>query len=147
MNTGAYPEWRSIKTRATLLTLVIFVIGIWSMAFYSIRTLRLDMQALLGHQQYSAISILAREINHELIDRMSALETVANTVNAAMLENPPSLQALLEQRPVLQGLFSGGVLAYRIDGTVIADVPLSANRIGTNYLFDNSVAAALNEGS
>jgi len=27
-------QWRSLKTRVTLFTLVIFVIGIWALAFY-----------------------------------------------------------------------------------------------------------------
>ena len=67
---------RSLKTRVTLFTLAIFVASIWALAFYASRMLREDMERLLGEQQYSIVSVLAADINQELGDRLSALETV-----------------------------------------------------------------------
>ncbi len=42
----------SLKTRITLTTLLIFVLGIWSLVFYASRMLRVDMEKLLGEQQF-----------------------------------------------------------------------------------------------
>jgi hypothetical protein len=56
----------SLKTRITLITLAIFVIGIWSLAFYASRVLHGEMQNLLGDQQFSTVSILAAELNDDL---------------------------------------------------------------------------------
>jgi len=137
---------RSLKTRVTLFTLSIFVISIWALAFYASRMLREDMERLLGEQQYSIVSVLAANINQELGDRLSALEKVVERLTPAMLGDAATMQRFLEDRPVLQALFNGGVLAYRTDGAVIADSLPAAGRIGVNYLDVDSVAAALKEG-
>jgi PAS domain-containing protein len=62
------------------------------------------------------------------------------------MDAPPALQALLEQRPLLQSMFNGGIFVTNIGGTAIADVPLSNGRIGTNYMDRESVSVPLREG-
>lgn len=141
-----YLQWRSLKARVTLLTLFLFAISIWSLTFYTSRMLREDMQRMLGEQQFSDVSGIAREINDRLSDRRQALETIAKEITPAIFANAPALQALLEQRPLLQLLFNGGVFITGTDGTAIADVPLSAGRIGTNYIDRESVSVPLKEG-
>ncbi|MDR3368399.1 EAL domain-containing protein [Rhodoferax sp.] len=138
--------WHSLKTRVTLLTLVIFVFSIWSLVFYASQMLRADMQRMLGEQQFSDVSGMAREINDHLSDRKQALETIAKEVTPTILANKKTLQTLLEQRPLLQLLFNGGVFVTDADGTAIADVPLSAGRMGTNYMDRKSVSTPLKEG-
>ena len=139
-------QWGSLKTRVTLLSLAIFLAGIWSMSLYAIDTLRDDMQRVLGDQQFSIVSMLAEEIAHELDDRLKALETVAETITPALLRDAAALQATIEQRPVLAGMFNGGIVALGPDGVAIADVPRTTGRVGIDYLEFSTVAAALKEG-
>ena len=149
METETKPDrspWRSLKVRATVFTLVIFVLGIWAQSFYISRGLQTDMEQLLGEQQFSVVTSVARDVNDDLTDRLDALETVAKEMGADLLARPTALQANLEQRPLLQLLFNGGVLVTGADGTSIADVPLSAGRIGTNYMDRDNVAVTLKEG-
>jgi hypothetical protein len=68
MNWNFFP-WRSLKTRVALLTLVIFLVSVWSLAFYASRILREDMQQVLGAQQFSTTSFIAAEINQQLEER------------------------------------------------------------------------------
>ncbi len=133
-------------TRVTLFTLAIFLVGIWSLAFYASRMLREDMQRLLGEQQLSTVSFIAAEVNEQLDNRLRALEKVAASVSPAMLEDTAVLQTFLEQRPALQDLFNGGTFTTRLDGTATASLPLSAERFGVNYMDRDYVAATLNEG-
>ena len=139
-------QWRSLKTRATIFTLAIFLLGIWSLSFYVSRLLRDDMQRMLGEQQFATTSLIATQINAELSDRLAALEKVAKQIDAPLIGNRSALQAHMEQRLVLPILFNGGVLVTGPDGTAIADVPLSAGRIGTNYMDRDNVSTALREG-
>ncbi len=140
-------QWRSLQTRVTLTTLIIFVLGLWSLAFYATRMLRTDMERLLGEQQFSAASYIAADINQQLEERLEALGRLAATVTPALLADPAALQSLLEHRLGLPVRFNGGVAAMGPDGTVIADVPLSAGRIGVNYLdVDAASAVALKKG-
>jgi PAS domain-containing protein len=136
----------SLKSRVTLFTLAIFLASSWTLATYASRVLRDDMQRLLGEQQYSTVSFIAAEVNYELNDRLKMLARVAENVSPALLDNTAALQALLERQAVLQDQFSGGVIAYRLDGTAIAELPHSAKRIGINYMEVDAVASALKEG-
>ncbi len=139
-------QWRSLKTRVTLFTLAIFLIGIWSLAFYADRILRKNMEHVLGEQQFSTASFAAAVVNQNLNDRLGALERAAGRVTPAILANTAALQAFLEDRQTLQGLFNAGIVAMAPDSTVIADVPLSAGRLGANYKDRDYIVAALREG-
>jgi PAS domain S-box-containing protein len=136
-------QWRSLKTRMTLFMLTIFLIGIWSLTFYSSYTLKDDLEQALGEQQFSTVSIMAADINTALDDRLRALEKVATRITPAILRNKLSLQRFLEARPALEMMFNAGVNVTRLDGVVIADVPISMGRIGINYSDRSHVAGAL----
>lgn len=114
-------QWRSLKSRVSFFTLVIFVAGIWSLALYASKILRDDIEKLLGDQQFSMVSYIAGEINDELEDRFSGLTKVAAGITPAMMSNASFLPAYLEQQPLLLNLFNGGVVAYRPDGQAIAE--------------------------
>ncbi|MGB7646051.1 MAG: EAL domain-containing protein [Pseudomonas fluorescens] len=145
MNSTLLP-WRSLKTRVTLFTLAIFVVSLWVLAFFASRILREDMQRALGEQQFATVSVFANEVNSDLSDRMRALETIGREVSPAILDNPETLQALLEQRPLLELLFNAGIFVTGTDGTAIASLPTSTQRIGVNFLDRDFIAAALKEG-
>lgn len=145
MNIHMFP-WRSIKTRVTIFTLAIFVLGIWSLAFYASQMLRSDMQRLLGEQQLSTASFVASSVNEALEERLSALGTVAAGVTPAMLGDPAALQSFLEQRQTFQTLFNGGTFITRLDGTARASFPISAERIDANYIDRDYIAAAISDG-
>ncbi|OGB30185.1 MAG: hypothetical protein A3F78_04605, partial [Burkholderiales bacterium RIFCSPLOWO2_12_FULL_61_40] len=131
----------------TLFTLVIFLFSLWSLAFYASRMLHEDMQRLLGEQQFSTASVAAADVNRELNLRLQALETVAHKVAPAVPNRTAALQSMLEDQAVVQNLFNGGVIAYRADGTAIADTVRSAGRIGIHYADTDTVAAALQNGA
>jgi len=146
MRSQKISPWRSLKTRATLLTLGIFVFGIWALSFYASSMLKEDMQRILGQQQFQTVSLVAAQVNEDLTERLEALERIAKDMDGHLVGNPAALQVRLEQRPLLQTLFNGGVFATNANGTAIADVPLSTGRMGTNYLDRESVAGPLKTG-
>ena len=139
-------HWRSFKTRVTVFTFAISVISIWALSFYASRMLQADMQRMLGEQQFSTVSLIARELNDSLTERLHALETIAAEVTPAMAARPSALQTLLEQRPLLQLLFNGGIFITGTDGVAIADVPHAAGRVGTSYMDREVVSVPLKEG-
>jgi hypothetical protein len=142
MNLNIIP-WRSLKIRVTIFTLTVFLVGIWSLTFYSSYTLHNDMEQELGEQQFSTVSIIAADINSEIDERLGALEKVAARITPAILGNASSMQAFLEDRIAFRMMFNAGINVTRLDGVVIADVPISMRRIGNNYSDRNHVAGAL----
>jgi sensor histidine kinase regulating citrate/malate metabolism len=136
----------SLKARITLFTLVIFLVSLWSLAFYAIRLLYPEMERLLGEKQFSTASFIAASVNEELKSRLGSIREIAKEVTPDILANPKALQAVLEQHPVFQTLFNGGTYITGRDGTAIASLPLSAARIGVNYMDRDHIVAALKEG-
>jgi len=56
-----FSPWHSLKTRATVFMLVVFVLGSWSLTFYVSRSLQADMQRLLGEQQLSVVTAVGNQ--------------------------------------------------------------------------------------
>ena len=139
-------HWQSLKVRATVFTLAVFVLGMWSLSFYISRNLQADMVQMLGEQQLSVVTSMAKEVDQNLTQRLRALETLAKEMDADLLARPAALQTRLEQRPLLQLLFNAGAFVTDLEGTAIADVSLSANRIGVNYMERDFIVATLKQG-
>jgi PAS domain S-box-containing protein len=137
---------RSLKTRVTLFTLIIFLMSIWSLAFYASKSLRQGLQGMVSDQQFSTASFVAKQITEELQIRLQSLKNMASSVTPNMLDNTEALQSLLESRTTFQSLFNGGTFITGIDGIVIADVPISMGRIGLNNIDRDYLQAALKEG-
>lgn len=136
----------SLKTRIVLATLAIFLVGLWSLSFFASQLLRKDMETLLSEQQLSTVTTVAAHANDELENRLRALEMAADAASFTLQQNSAALQGFLEQRPVLQSLFNGGVVVYDLNARVIADVPILAGRRGQGYMNIEVVASALRNG-
>ena len=137
---------QSLKTRITLATLAILLVSLWSLSYYASRMLRQDMARALGENQFTMVSILAAEVDQALDERLRALEKIALVMAPVLQGNAVSAQTFLDRHQLLQGLFNGGIMAYRLDGTAIAEAPLSAGRVGLNYMDVDTIAAALQHG-
>jgi signal transduction histidine kinase len=124
---------RSLKTRITFFTLTIFLLSIWSLAYYTHRKLHQDMEIVLGEQQISTVSAIAADLNSEVEDRIKALEAVCARITPAMVADNAALQKFLEDRTTLITLFNSGLWFTGVDGVGIADVPISTKRIGVDY--------------
>jgi PAS domain S-box-containing protein/hemerythrin-like metal-binding protein len=143
---ASFLPWRSLKTRITCTTLVIFLVSLWSLSFYATRILREDMEQLSGTQQFSTVTYVAAEVEGKLAERIYGLQSVAHAIDAALLAQPAALRQFLEQRFVLHAQFNDGVFITRLDGLAIADVPMSANRLGINFSDRDYIQGALREG-
>lgn len=120
---------QSLKTRITLVTFGIFLLGTWSLSFYVGRILERDMTQLLSDQQFSLARMLGKGIDQELSARRAAIDLAAVAAEQAIQQGPAALQAFIEHQPVLQAMFNGGIIAYGANGVAIAEVPLSAQSV------------------
>lgn len=142
----AAPRWNSLKTRITLATLSIFLIGIWSLSLVSIQLLRSDVRRLVFEQQASAAGLVASQVNRELSERLEALQSVAELASGPMQAGPAAMQAFLDTRLELQSYFDSRVYVAQHDGLVIACWPLGNGPVGYNLIDRDYLAAALKEG-
>ena len=122
---------------------LVFLLCSFALSFYDIAASRRELQALSAQQQQAAVALQAERLNEALEDRFKALHLVAAE---AGLGRPGDWQALLGQRPVLQGFFNGGVTLLGADGTARAGEP-RLTRPGISHGQDaGSIAVALQQG-
>jgi len=140
------PLRRSLKTRVTLFSLVIFVLSLWALGYYASKMLRTDMVQMLGDQQRSTVTLVAANIDQELKDRLGVLALIAADFGARELKSPTMQQDNLERRSGLPLLFNGGFFVTDAAGIATASMPVEVGRIGIDYSRFDNVAAALGEG-
>jgi|GEM_PF-440810 len=139
-------NFHSIKTRVTLFTLGIFIVGIWILYFLVSKQLYEGMQKQLADQQSSIASILATQVNEELRERLNVLEIVAEKTTPILLNDSKRLQAILDDQLAIQRNFNAGAFILGSDGVAIASIPSSIKRVGVSYMERDYVLAALKEG-
>lgn len=132
MKTNIFHKW-SLKTKVTLSTLVIFLTSIFLMSSYASRVLREDIKQLIHGQQFSAVSIIASDINVAVKERESVLEKVASKITQVTLANSKSIQSFLEDATSLELAFNSGAFVTGLDGMVVANIPNSIGRVGSNF--------------
>lgn len=138
-------HWKSLKTRITLLTIVIALVGFSLLMILVGQSLRNDLKQLLADQQLNTVSLVASELSDALSFRQKALEDLAKTVPHASTIDPRATQALLEQHSVVESLFNSGVVAIDAQGTVVAEVPKSKQRLRLDLADRDYVQRALKE--
>ena len=129
-----------------MLSLAIFLLGFWSLAFYADQMFREDLEKSAGEQQLSTASFIAESLDQELTERFDALRTVAVTLDPTTATRARKIQRTLEERPVFQAMFNGGTFVVGMDGVAIASLPHGIPRVGVSYLDRDCIIAALREG-
>ena len=124
---------KSLATRVTLLTLAAFILGIWGLGVYAERTLRNDMVRQIGERQMATASLVARQINYDMENRLLYLRLVADDLGELGLGDHVALQDELEERPFLLRDFQGGAYVVDAAGIGIAGIPASMNRTGISH--------------
>ena len=146
MTNSSIFNFHSIKTRVTLFTLGIFVIGIWILYFLISQQLHEGMQKQLADQQSSIAAILATQVNEELRERLDVLEKVAEKIAPISLNDHKRLQAILDEQLVIQRNFNAGAFVVGEDGVASASIPSSIKRVGVSYMERDYILAALKQG-
>ena len=136
----------SLTNRLTLLTLLVFLIGIWSITLYATRRLQQDMVDLLGTQQLSTVSTVAGQLDEALRFRLRALERIALETTPELLENPARLEEMIARNSVLQALFTGGIRVHDAQAGIVAQVGYDPTPMGNQFADLDYMTIALHEG-
>ncbi len=136
----------SLKTGITLFVVFALVAGMWSLAWYAGSVLQRDMTAQVAAQQYSTASMMAAMTEREMAMRIRAVESVAAQIDQSLLDQPARLQERLAQLVLFQSLFNEGSFVTGLDGTAIASLPVSLNRVGINYADREYMRRVLQDG-
>nr|WP_319392559.1 ATP-binding protein [uncultured Desulfobacter sp.] len=125
-------DWSSLQTRVTLGVLLAIMLTVWLVTLLASRVLRTEMEAAISAQQSSAVSLIAKNIDQSLKERIDAINGLAEHLSRARY--PYSRQQnFLEASVVLLDMFNWGVLILDAQGVVRSSVPAYLNRVGMSY--------------
>lgn len=124
----------TLKTKITVLVLVLFLSNIWVLTLFFSKRFEHEMIAQIEAQQFSIASYIADSIEHQVILRINSLTTIADKITPDMLSNPFKLRAFLREKPLLMTMFQKGCVVISRKGIGIADYPVIAGRTGASYL-------------
>lgn len=139
-------NWHSLQTRITVGVLAVGLFVLWSTALVISLTLRHDMEASISAQQYSSVSLIAREIDRSIRERQAIVQIVAEQWPAANLMAPESAQAELERRQAASTIFNWGMMVLDSRGVAVASIPASMQRNGVNFFDYPGVREVLADG-
>ena len=145
MNLSLFQK-NSLKTRITFLTLLIFLVSLWSLGYAVSHSLRQDMQRVLGEQQFSMASMMAADINNALDTRIHALNRIAGIIEQRNLQSDSELQSFLEDLPIFQSFFNGGTFVTNTLGDTLASIPVDLERAGVNFIDRDYISNTLRNG-
>ena len=140
------PDWRSLQTRIAAGMLLVVLGILWTTEYSLSRSLRRDMEAAISTQQFSTVSLIAKEIDRSILERLSIGESIASSLSAEILVSPAAVQRLIEERKIPKRIFNWGVIVTDGSGTAIASVPTDLNRTGSDYSKYEFISAALKTG-
>jgi len=118
----------SLKHRLVAATVGLLAVFMWAFAFLAAAVLENRLAELLAGQQFAATRQLAAEFENKLQERVDGLVRAAAGLPADL--SYETLQPLLEQRPLMHVVFTGGIAVIGRDGTTIADYPVAPGRRG-----------------
>jgi len=140
------PNWRSLQTRIALGMLLVVLGILWATEYSLSKSLRRDMEAAISTQQFSTVSLIAKEIDRSILERLSIAESIAGSLTARHLSQPEAAQRLIEERQIPKRIFNWGLIVTDDEGTAIASVPTELNRTGSHYGKYEFIAEGLKTG-
>lgn len=126
-------DWQSLRTRLTIGVLIVSLTILWATVLALSQSLRRDMEATISAQQFSTISLLAKEIDRSIRERMSVAESIAGKLSQDILRTQDGAQAYLEQRDVPATIFNWGIIVVDASGVALASTPTRLNRRGVDF--------------
>ncbi|RQO68841.1 diguanylate phosphodiesterase [Aquitalea sp. FJL05] len=123
---------RSLRTRITLGMLLALVITLWLATLLISHSLRQQMEDTISAQQFSTVSLAAREVDRSVRERVQALQSLTTQFKGKPV-TADAIQPELQRRPILLMMFNWGIVVLDKNGQVKASIPESLGRNGRSY--------------
>lgn len=113
----------SLKGRIVVLFSLAFLVTGWLVAVYLAASLQDNIEQLLFRQQFSFVSNLVEELDQKIQLELDALQQVAASIDAEMLESGDETARYLRTRLGVHGIFTGGLMVAGSGGHLIGEFP------------------------
>ncbi len=98
-------------------------------------SLQLYIKESISGQQFQVVSILADEIDRQLLSTQKPLLAFANKLTPEQISNPDEALAFLLERTEFTSLFDNGLFLFDHQGRIVAELPLGVSRYGKDFSY------------
>ena len=121
---------RSLATRASLATSVVFLVGMAALALVSLKTFDNQLTAVLFSEQDLLAQRMAENVDQRIELLQSALRDSAARLAEGDLATPATARAALERNDGLASVFDRSVFLFSPKGVLLSERPFRPDRIG-----------------
>ena len=121
---------RSLATRASLATSVVFLVGMTALALVSLKTFDNQLTAVLSSEQDLLAQRIAENVDQRIDLLQTALRDSAAHIVEADLATPATARAALERNDGLASVFDRSVFLFSPKGVLLSERPYRPDRIG-----------------
>ncbi|MDD5175090.1 MAG: PAS domain S-box protein [Sterolibacterium sp.] len=126
------PLFSSLQLRVTLMTVSVFVAGLWVAALLLVRHQEENLHDMLAAQQVTTARYVAREIDSKIRMRLESLESIAARIPSP-IDEIPKLESYLQERRAIYKMFDFGLIVVKPDlSAAYADFPVLPGRRTSN---------------
>jgi diguanylate cyclase (GGDEF)-like protein len=134
----------SLATRIILLGVAIVFLSTVARYFLLSQYLREDIGALMAAQQLTLANYVARDVEHEILQRKAAIRQMAGAMPTALLKQPGELRNWLDVQYNQQPLFVHGLVVVEAgSGQVLARYPPRTTPTAADYGDASMITTAL----
>lgn len=126
-------NFNSLTTRLILLGMAFIILGGIARAFLLGNYLRKDVTELTSAQLLTMANYVAKNIDHNIVERREMLERVAQRFPLTLLHNREQLQQWLGERHDINPVFSQGMLVLDVSGVALAGYPVVPNLVDKSF--------------
>jgi diguanylate cyclase (GGDEF)-like protein/PAS domain S-box-containing protein len=136
----------TIRAKLTLAVSLLFAALLALSAFFTVERFRLALAAEISASQYTMLNSVAEELDTRLRTAHMVLIAAAQAFPQTLLDDPDRVQAELDRRQDLHGVFDNHVFMFTPDGRMYVESPFAPNRRGKNFAFREYIQQTLASG-
>jgi len=126
-------NFNSLTTRLIMMGMAFIIVGGIARAFLLGNYLRKDVTELASTQLLTMANYVAKNIDHNIVERREMLERVALRFPLALLHNREQLQQWLGEHHDINPVFSQGMAVLNVSGVALAGYPAVPNLVDTSF--------------
>jgi diguanylate cyclase (GGDEF)-like protein/PAS domain S-box-containing protein len=135
-----------IRTKLTLAVSVLFACLLAASAVFTVERFREALLAEIFREQFAMLSSVAEELDTRLATAHVVLIAAAKSFPLDALNDPDRVQAVLDERRDLHGVFDNHVFVFTPEGRMHAESPFAPDRRGKDYAFREYIRNTLATG-
>jgi len=126
-------NFNSLTSRLILMGMAFIILGGITRAYLLGSYMRKGVTELTSAQLLTMANYVAKNIDHNIVERREMLERVAVKFPLTLLHNRGQLQKWLGERHETYPIFSQGIIVVDLSGVALADYPVRTNRVHTSF--------------